>query len=163
VSQKGVLDLVDIMKRINKSHPEFKLTIVGDGPEKQLLMDKMKRENIDSIKLAGFVSVEGKNQVLKRSKFFLFPSKEEGWGISLAEALYSEAICICYGLPHYKGIFADYPIYIENNSKEEFARQVIESYHQEPSEHQKEFVRKYDYVNIVKKLNLTLLRLNSLT
>ncbi len=161
VSQKGILDLVDIMKRINKAHPEFKLTIVGDGPEKQLLMDEIKKENVDSIRLLGFVSEEEKNQVLKRSKFFFFPSKEEGWGISLAEALYSEAICVCYDLPHYKGIFEDYPIYIKNNSKEEFARQIMESYHQQPSEQQKEFVGKYDYENIVKKLNLTLMRMSS--
>src|SRR4029077_16988532 len=82
VSQKGIFDLLKVMDELRRSHPEFRLVIVGSGPEKDLFMAEMQRLKLNNIQLAGFVSEEEKISLLKRSKFFFFPSYEEGWGIA---------------------------------------------------------------------------------
>ena len=48
--------------------------------------------------------------------------QEEGWGIALAEALYCECRCLCYELPHYRSIFAEFPVYTRIGDPKDFAR-----------------------------------------
>ena len=42
--EKGYLDLVDVFKIVVKKHPEWKLNIVGDGEEKELINKKIRRK-----------------------------------------------------------------------------------------------------------------------
>jgi len=122
-TQKGIFDLVTIMKSLSKTHPKLKLTILGDGPDRKEFEQKIKQAKLNNIQLKGFVSEEEKYKTLNKSKYFFFPSYEEGWGISLAEALYTENICFTYKLPHYPSIFTNHPIYIKTGNTKEFINQ----------------------------------------
>ena len=53
----------------------------------------------DSIEWPGFVSEEEKRRLLGNSALLLAPSYEEGWGISVAEALATELPVVGYRLP----------------------------------------------------------------
>jgi glycosyltransferase involved in cell wall biosynthesis len=150
VSQKGIFDLLKIMAELARSHPEFKLVIAGSGPEKDFFISEIQRQKLTNIQLAGFVSEEQKFTLLKKSKYFFFPSYEEGWGIALAEALYCECLCLCYELPHYRFIFGDFPIYTRLGDAEDFVRAFRQS--GEVSSKQKEFIRQYDDPLIVQQL-----------
>lgn len=150
VSQKGIFDLLKIMSELARSHPEFRLVMAGSGPEKDFFISEMQRLKLTNIQLAGFVSEEQKFTLLKKSKYFFFPSYEEGWGIALAEALYCECLCLCYELPHYRSIFGDFPIYARLGDTEDFVRAFRQS--GEVSSKQKEFIRQYDDPLIVQQL-----------
>jgi glycosyltransferase involved in cell wall biosynthesis len=150
VSQKGIFDLLKIMTQLGRSHPEFRLVMAGTGSERDFLMTEIQRLNLTNIQLAGFVSEEGKLLLLKKSKYFFFPSYEEGWGIALAEALYCECRCICYELPHYRSIFGDFPIYARLGDADDFTRAFQQS--GEVSPEQKKFMSQYDDRLIVRQL-----------
>jgi glycosyltransferase involved in cell wall biosynthesis len=81
---------------------------------------------------------------MKKAKFFIFPSREEGWGIALAEAMYCECLSFCYELPHYRGLFGNYPEYVKLDDSKDLGRRLIEKYTTEPKPDQKKFIRQYD-------------------
>ena len=150
VSQKGIFDLLKVMVELGRSHPEFRLVMAGTGPERDFLVAEIQRLNLTNIQLAGFVSEEGKVVLLKKSKYFFFPSYEEGWGIALAEALYCECRCICYELPHYRSIFGDFPVYAKLGDVDDFVRAFRQS--GEVSPEQKSFMRQYDDPLVTRQL-----------
>jgi len=53
----------------------------------------------DSVEWRGFVSEEDKRSILGESRLLLAPSYEEGWGISVCEALASAVPVVAYKLP----------------------------------------------------------------
>lgn len=148
-SQKGVLDLVDIVADILKKQPEFRLEIIGDGPHRHLLEEKMQLAGMKAITILGFVDNTIKYQKLAEATFFLFPSYEEGWGIALAEGLYAECKSVCYELDHYQNIFGDYPTYVPIGDKAAFSKAVLTSYDHAPVKGQKKFIEQYDYAAVV--------------
>lgn len=84
VRRKGYEFLLDIVSKM----PELNLIIVGDGPEKLNLEEKIKSLNIgDRVKLAGNISEEKKFQYLENSDVYILSSLHEGFGIVLQEAM----------------------------------------------------------------------------
>lgn len=150
VSQKGIFDLLKIMAELSRSHPGFRLIMVGSGPERDFFVSEMQRLKLINIQLAGFVSEEEKFLLLKKSKYFFFPSYEEGWGIALAEALYCECRCICYELPYYRSVFGDFPAYARLGDPNDFLRAFRQS--GEVAAGQKDFMRQYDDPFVVQQL-----------
>jgi glycosyltransferase involved in cell wall biosynthesis len=150
VSQKGIFDLLKVMAELARTHPDFRLVMVGTGPERDFFISEMQRLKLTNIQLAGFVSEEEKIALLKKSAYFFFPSYEEGWGIALAEALYCECRCLCYELPHYRSIFGDFPAYVRLGAPEDFVRVFRQG--GEVSPEQKSFMRQYDDPLIARQL-----------
>lgn len=148
--QKGILDLVEIVKTIQKERPQFRLILIGDGPDKNKLLKKIEKENVKSIIIKGFISEKEKYELLKKAKFFVFPSYEEGWGIALAEAIYCNCLCFCYELPHYRRIFGDFPFYIPLGDYAKFSKMIRLNYTRMPKNGQKNSVKRYDYDAIIK-------------
>jgi glycosyltransferase involved in cell wall biosynthesis len=150
VSQKGIFDLLQIMAELARTQPEFRLVMVGTGPERELFLAEMRRLNLQNIELTGFISEPDKISLLKRSGYFFFPSYEEGWGIALAEALYCECRCLCYELPHYRSIFGDFPAYAGLGDASDFVR-VFRASGSVPAG-QKQFLRQYDDPLVARQL-----------
>jgi glycosyltransferase involved in cell wall biosynthesis len=150
VSQKGIFDLLKIMAELARTHPEFRLVMVGTGPERDFFVSEMQRLKLANVQLAGFISEEEKIVLLKKSAFFFFPSYEEGWGIALAEALYCDCRCFCYELPHYRSIFGDFPSYIRLGDAGEFVRVFNQC--GPVAADQKQFLRQYDDPNVARQL-----------
>lgn len=150
VSQKGIFDLLQVMTQIAQIKPDFKLVMVGTGPERDFFVAELERLKLKNVQLAGFVSETGKISLLKRSTYFFFPSYEEGWGIALAEALYCECRCVCYELPHYRSIFGEFPAYAKLGDPEDFLR-IFQVCGPLPAG-QKEFMRQYDDPQVVRQM-----------
>jgi glycosyltransferase involved in cell wall biosynthesis len=157
VSQKGIFDLVKVMETLRNERPSLRLALAGTGPERALLEDEIRRRQLSNIELVGFVSEEQKIALLSKATFFFFPSYEEGWGIALAEALYCECRCICYELPHYRSIFADFPVYARLGDPDNFVRAILGA--SVVSADQKTFVRNYDDPIVVRTLVEALARM----
>lgn len=84
VKRKGYEFLLDIIYKI----PELNLIIVGDGPEKLKLEEKIKLLNIENrVNLVGNISEEKKFQYLENSDAYILSSLHEGFGIVLQEAM----------------------------------------------------------------------------
>jgi glycosyltransferase involved in cell wall biosynthesis len=126
VKRKGIYDLVEIWKLVTVHYPKSKLVIVGDGPEYDYLSIKVKESNLDAnIQLMGFVSENDKYLIMKRSRIFIFPSYEEGWGIAVAEAIASGLKVVLYDIGTYK-IFEKNVIVVEKANIAKMAKIIIE-------------------------------------
>ena len=86
--EKGADILLRAMPRILAQRPEATLTLVGDGPEKVCL-----RETAESLGLTGRVRFAGAlphaalPEHLRRAAVLVLPSRREGFGLALVEAL----------------------------------------------------------------------------
>jgi glycosyltransferase involved in cell wall biosynthesis len=97
---KGLTDAIEAWARVREVVPEAKLRIVGTGPERQPAAALAERLGLSgAVEWLGFVSEEEKRRLLGESRILLAPSYEEGWGISVCEALASGVPVVAYRLP----------------------------------------------------------------
>lgn len=109
---KGIDDLIDICVTLKNRGYNPRIAIIGGwGSPKYLshAKKKIQRKNMeDAFTFFGYVSEEEKYDILKKSKAFINLSYEEGWSISISEAVASKIPVIAYDLPAYsyiKGAF----------------------------------------------------------
>ena len=96
---KGVADAIQAWSLVRRDIPDATLRMVGAGPERDQAAALAERLGIDdAIEWRGFVSEEEKYAILGESRLFLAPSYEEGWGISVCEALGSSGPVAAYRL-----------------------------------------------------------------
>ncbi len=85
---KGADVLLEAMPRILARHPGATLTLVGDGPEKVSLHDTVLRLGLgERVRFAGALSHASLPQYYRRATLLVLPSREEGFGLVLVEAL----------------------------------------------------------------------------
>jgi glycosyltransferase involved in cell wall biosynthesis len=97
---KGVTDAIEAWAQVRRAVPEARLVMVGSGPERERATALAERLRIsDSVEWPGFVSEEEKRRILGGVRLFIAPSYEEGWGISVCEALASGVPVVGYRLP----------------------------------------------------------------
>lgn len=100
VHSKGVHDIVKAWPHVRDAVPNARLVMAGDGPLREGAKREAERLRVaDSIEWPGFVSEEEKRRLLGESSLYVAPSYEEGWGISVAEALATSLPVVGYGLP----------------------------------------------------------------
>ena len=76
VSQKNIYFIVDSLDILNKKGINFKMFFVGDGPDKDELLNHIKKCNLeDKVILTGLIrSREELSAYYQRANLFLFPS-----------------------------------------------------------------------------------------
>jgi glycosyltransferase involved in cell wall biosynthesis len=125
---KGIFDLIEIWKRVCEQRNSSRLAIIGDGRKeiyakmKHLIKKYDLQNNVD---ILGYLPNDNAYQVVKSSKLFVFPSHEEGWGISIAEAMACKIPVVCWDLELYDTIFADRVDKIEKYNYDAFAEKVL--------------------------------------
>ncbi len=106
---KRVEDAILAWARLTeRTTAEHRLHIAGDGaPEyRDKLVSLVSRLNLqDSVIFHGRVDDAKKWQLLRQSALYVFPSSEEGWGISIAEAMWAGLPCVTYDLPVFADVF----------------------------------------------------------
>ena len=95
-SLKRAMELIKMIPRVNErlpySHQPI-FTIIGDGPLRPLMKEKIKELGIqDQVELMGYQPRDVIRDVFKQTRFFILPSRKEGFGIAILEAR-------CFGLP----------------------------------------------------------------
>lgn len=89
--QKNQMFLLDVFDEYNKLNPDSVLWLVGDGPDKEMLKEKVAKLGLgEKVKFLG--SRPDVPKLLQAMDIFLFPSVFEGFGIAAIEAQ-------CAGLP----------------------------------------------------------------
>lgn len=93
--QKNQKDMLEIMKIVHESHPDWNLKIYGEGPLFQDLENFIKQNRMSS-----YVSLEGITSnvpaVLENASLFLLTSAIEGFGLVLVEAMSLGIPCISF-------------------------------------------------------------------
>lgn len=83
-NQKRNLRAIEIWDRINEYLPDWKLTIVGDGPDSDKLAKEIVKRKLPRIEITGFVNPLPYYQ---KAKIILLTSEYEGFGLVLLEAM----------------------------------------------------------------------------
>lgn len=126
---KGIFDLPRIWRRVCDLRPGSKLAIIGGGPRETVdrLREELEREGLDGlVEVLGYLPREEVDQTMRSSRVFLFPSHEEGFGISAVEAMRFGLPVVAYELPHYRKVFGDAMTLVPVGDTERLALEVVE-------------------------------------
>jgi len=127
---KGAFDLIEILAILARSNSHFECIFIGHGSDsdKQRMATMAEQSGLkDHIIIKGFVEEEEKLRLLATSTALLFPSKEEGYGIAVHEALYLGIPVVCYNLDVLKSLFGRSHIinFVHQNNQSEFASTLV--------------------------------------
>jgi glycosyltransferase involved in cell wall biosynthesis len=110
---KGWQDLIVIGQRLQRQRPGTVLRVLGEGERKRHLQRAIAECGLDDvIRTEDFVDEETKWRALQRAAAFISPSREEGWGIAVAEAVEAGAEVVCYDLPVYREVHGDQRLHL---------------------------------------------------
>lgn len=85
---KGVPILLEAIAKLRESHPDVRLSVVGDGPDRQQLESTALRSGIESkVQFLGYQSQSQVRELLKQSDVFAMASFAEGIPVVLMEAM----------------------------------------------------------------------------
>jgi glycosyltransferase involved in cell wall biosynthesis len=91
VSEKGLKDLVAVMRRLQAKGQKVRAVFAGDGP-----MAKALRRRLPQAQLLGFVTGLPLSQLYASCDLFLFPSRTETFGNVVLEAMASGLPVVAY-------------------------------------------------------------------
>lgn len=85
---KGVFLLPEMMESLKKSGADVRLTVAGGGPDEAALRQRFDRAGVsDRVTMAGAVPLEKMNDLFAAADGFVFPSRFEGCGFAVLEAM----------------------------------------------------------------------------
>jgi len=87
IELKGISQLLDGWKRLGSDLSKCTLVIVGDGPEKERLQQKVLRESIDSVRFIERVPNNLLYRYYAASDVFVIPTLEDNWSVVVMEAM----------------------------------------------------------------------------
>ena len=92
---KGHDALLDVWPRVLERHPDAVLVIAGDGDDRARLETKARDLGIDrAVTFAGRVSDNALSALYAKCRFFVMPSRDEGFGLVFLEAMRAAKPCI---------------------------------------------------------------------
>ena len=95
--EKGFDDLLKLFKKISNKYPSWKLNIIGDGMEKNALLDlSLELKLGDKVIFHGYQNKDYINEMLLNSSIYIMTSHTESFGIVLIEAMNCGVPCISY-------------------------------------------------------------------
>jgi glycosyltransferase involved in cell wall biosynthesis len=117
-NQKRTDRVVDIWKELEPMYPDWKLTIVGDGDDREDLQKRIHEYGLRRVSITGFVNPI---KYYKRASILLLTSEYEGFGLVVAEAMNHGVVPVVYNsfesardlvTDGYNGILVDKPFCI---------------------------------------------------
>lgn len=126
---KGIFDLVKIWQAVLIKKPKFKIAVMGGAGDPEILSrltTEIKRGKLqNNIKLLGFLDRVESYAVIKASRVFISLSHEEGFSITMAEALACGTPVVAWDLPVYREVYGSTISYVSENDYLQFAHQII--------------------------------------
>ena len=92
---KGHDLLLEIWREVMNLVPGARLVVVGDGNDRQRLVEKARQLGLsDAVTFLGRVIDGQLDQLYRDSRFFVMPSNEEGFGLVFLEAMQAGKACL---------------------------------------------------------------------
>ncbi|MDY6822421.1 MAG: glycosyltransferase family 4 protein [Thermodesulfobacteriota bacterium] len=86
VKEKGPLETIDAFRLLKDDHPDLRLSVAGDGPEKTML--EKKYGHLEGLCFHGYLNETDKFDLMARSNLFIFPTRYgEGMPNCVLEAM----------------------------------------------------------------------------
>ncbi|TSC88394.1 MAG: Glycosyl transferase family protein [Microgenomates group bacterium Gr01-1014_16] len=126
--QKGVVELIDIWKKVVEKIPRAKLAMIGDGP----LMNKVKLQISNNklqnnVKLFGFVfDGQEKYRIFAQSKIVVHPAFFDSGGMAAAEAMAFGIPAVGFNLPAFSTYYPEGMIKVSIGNLNAFADAIID-------------------------------------
>ena len=92
-NQKQTDRVVDIWKELEPLYPDWKLTIVGDGDDREDLQKRIQEYGLKRVEITGFVNPI---RYYQRASILLLTSEYEGFGLAVAEAMSHGVVPVVY-------------------------------------------------------------------
>jgi len=93
-NQKKVYRIIELWKQIENNYHDWRLTIVGDGPQKKDIEDLIETFNLKRVQVTGF---QNPLEYYKRASILLLTSEYEGFGLVIVEGMCFGVIPVVYG------------------------------------------------------------------
>lgn len=95
--RKSVITLLKVINRLKKNGYDglFKLTIVGNGPERNNLESYVGENNLHEVEFLGTVNNKDLPKLLSQQDVLILPSIHDGWGAVINEALQTGVYAVC--------------------------------------------------------------------
>ncbi len=101
---KGIQDIVAIAK----DFPKLQFVVAGrDQGYLETLRKLVLETHTENVQFIGEIDEKEATVLLQHAFVFVFPSKKEGWGIVLAEAMSVGVPCIAYNIPNVRTVFTN--------------------------------------------------------
>lgn len=155
---KGSDDLIECINLLKKKGYNLSVAIIGNINQNELkkISRKLNKRDLSSnFKFFGWVDHKTKISIMRKSKFFVSLSYEEGWGLAVMEAAALGIPVIAYRLPAYDYLRNNY-ISITIGKIQEASSTILNAIKNEDTfwdnaDKARELVLKYNYTDIVDK------------
>ena len=88
--ERGIKELVTIIKEINRNNPSLRINLVGTGPLLRFAIDELvMASNSGNVVFSGYLNSEELRDVYSRSKVLISTAPKEGYGLTLREGALS--------------------------------------------------------------------------
>lgn len=136
--------LIDMFSKLNNENDKYELWLVGDGPTKKKIEEKVNQLGISkSVKFLGYRNdIE---ELMQAFDIFVFPSLSEGLGMVLIEAQTSGLTCLVSNNIPYEAKVSNYIKYLSIYNNHENWIKFIECFEINKRIDNSEEIKKYGY------------------
>lgn len=127
--EKGFDNLIDVFKIVSNSFDDWKLVIVGDGEQRELLEKKIQDEDLTKkVTITGFLDKKSVNEYYKKASIYIMTSHEESFGtVSLeAGAFFVPTIAFSTAKGVVENVNKDSAVIIQGRDNELMASKIME-------------------------------------
>ncbi len=125
--QKGVVELIDIWKRVVDKRKDAKLAMIGDGPLRGEVQKRIAYYGLrNNIKLFGYV-FDGpkKYSIFSKSKIVVHPAFYDSGGMAAAEAMAFGIPCVGFNLKSYESYYPKGMVKVPIGDMDAFAKKIF--------------------------------------
>ena len=127
IDRKNPMLILKSVNKIKKMTTNCSFYFIGDGPQREALDTYVKKNNLSNIYFLGFKNTSMIPRIVKYLDIFIFPSKQENWGLVLNEAivLNKPSLVSSSVMSHYDLINKKNGLIFENNNINDLADKIL--------------------------------------
>jgi len=95
IERKGVHHLLEAFLSLADKFPELELQLVGEGPLRSSLAERVPERFKKRVEFAGFQKVDDLPGFFAAADIFVLPSRHDGWGVVVNQALAAGLPIVC--------------------------------------------------------------------
>jgi glycosyltransferase involved in cell wall biosynthesis len=126
--RKCIPEIIQAAALVHQKHPEVKFIIAGEQasyyPTALSLVESL--GGSDYIKFPGVISKETKIDLMQRCKIFLQPTRTEGFGVAILEAMSCGAPVVSSAVGTVPEVAGNAVAFVNSNTPAEIAKKVVE-------------------------------------
>jgi glycosyltransferase involved in cell wall biosynthesis len=126
--QKGVVELLDIWKKVIQKMPNAKLAMIGDGPLMENVKSQIANDTLEkNIELFGYVYDGSKKYTLfSQSELVVHPAFYDSGGMASAEAMAFGLPCVGFDLISYESYYPKGMVKVKTGDVDAFADAILD-------------------------------------